>query len=38
MVVRTQEAGGTGGCVAAPDNVAKWIYDNCGRGTPVLIY
>ena len=29
---------GTGGCVAAPTKIQRWIYYNCGRGTPVLIW
>lgn len=28
----------TQGCVTTFADYAKWIYENCGRGTPVLIY
>ena len=26
------------GCVVAADEYAKWIYYNCGRGTPLFIW
>ncbi|MBR3134313.1 MAG: Ig-like domain-containing protein, partial [Clostridia bacterium] len=29
---------GTGGCVAVGEELSKWIYYNCGRGTPILIW
>ncbi|MBR3134637.1 MAG: Ig-like domain-containing protein, partial [Clostridia bacterium] len=30
--------GNSGGCIVADLEYAKWIYFNCGRGTPVLIW
>ena len=29
---------GTAGCIAVGEDLAKWIYYNCGRGTPILIW
>ena len=29
---------GTGGCIAVGEELSKWIYYNCGRGTPILTW
>ena len=35
---RKNDTDGTAGCVAAAPEIEKWIYYNCGRGTPILIW